>query len=83
MDGVSTINSETKTTAATKQARTSKTVDDLEPLAVTVTEAMRLMGTRDKRVIYGMIQRGEVKARKIGRMFFISYASMKELMGEA
>ena len=83
MEGVSTINSETKTAAATKRARKTKTVDDLEPIAVTVTEAMRLMGVRDNRIIYGMIRRGEIKARKIGRMFFISYASMKELMGEA
>ncbi|KFJ04865.1 helix-turn-helix domain-containing protein [Bifidobacterium thermacidophilum] len=90
MEGVvSLIDHAAKTTTAPKQpkqakrTRKTKTVDDLEPIAVTVTEAMRLMGTRDNRIIYGMIRRGEVKARKIGRMFFISYASMKELMGEA
>lgn len=58
MEGVSAISNSTKPTTTPKRARTSKTVDDLEPIAVTVTEAMRLMGLRDNKSIYAMIRRG-------------------------
>lgn len=49
----------------------------LTPLSVSVQEATRLLGFNDTKSTYRLIHQGEVKARKSGRIFLVSYASLK------
>lgn len=54
-----------------------------EPLYVSVTEAKRLLGFKDRRTIYKLIRRGYLKARKINdKTFRVNYASIKAFTGE-
>lgn len=52
-----------------------------EPLTVTVAEAARLLGVKDRRTIYGLIYSGRLKARKANRSYLINYASLKRFAG--
>lgn len=51
--------------------------DSLVPLSVSVPEATRLLGFKDTKSTYRLIHQGAVKARKSGRIFLVSYASLK------
>lgn len=51
--------------------------DGLTPLSVSVPEATRLLGFKDTKSTYRLIHQGAVKARKSGRIFLVSYASLK------
>lgn len=54
-----------------------------EPLYVSVTEAKRLLGFKDRRTIYKLIHRGQLKARKINdKTFRVNYASIKAFARE-
>lgn len=53
-------------------------IQELEPLSVTVQQAARLLGLSDRKSVYALIRRGDIKARKSGRMFLVSYASLKK-----
>lgn len=48
-----------------------------EPLSVSVPEATRLLGFKDTKSTYRLIHQGAVKARKSGRIFLVSYSSLK------
>lgn len=52
-----------------------------EPLTVTVAEAARLLGFKDRRTIYGLIHTGRLKARKANRSYMVNYASLKRFAG--
>lgn len=52
------------------------TAPELEPISVSVPEATRLLGFRDSKSTLKLIQ-GKIKARKTGRIFLVSYASLK------
>lgn len=50
---------------------------NLEPISVTITEATRLLGFKDSKTVYNLIYQGKIKARKVGRVYLVSYASLK------
>ncbi|GDY88747.1 helix-turn-helix domain-containing protein [Bifidobacterium bifidum] len=50
----------------------------LEPLAVTISEATRLLGFKDTKSTYNLIHQGKIRARKSGRIYLVSYASLKK-----
>lgn len=52
----------------------------LEPLAVPVPEAARLLGVSPA-LVYELIGRGEVKAIRLGRRLVVPVASLQELIG--
>lgn len=52
----------------------------LEPLAVTVPEAARLLGV-SAALVYEMIARGELKAVRLGRRLVVPIANLRELIG--
>lgn len=52
-------------------------IGNLTPLSVSVPEATRLLGFKDTKSTYRLIHEGLVKARKSGRIFLVSYASLK------
>lgn len=50
---------------------------------VSVTEATRLLGYKDRRTVYKLIRRGQVKARKVNDgQYRINLASLKAFAGE-
>lgn len=53
------------------------TAPELEPISVGVPEATRLLGFRDSKSTLKLIHQGKIKARKTGRIFLVSYASLK------
>jgi len=55
--------------------------NDLEPLAVTVKSACRLLDVGDT-TIWAMIKDGRLKGFKIGGKRLIEYASLKALISE-
>lgn len=54
----------------------------LEPLAVTVPEAARLLGV-SAALVYEMIARGELKALRLGRRLVVPIASLRALIEAA
>lgn len=52
-------------------------VSIIEPLSVTAVQAAELLGFKDTKSIYRLIHEGELKARKSGRIYLISYKSLK------
>jgi len=52
----------------------------LEPLAVTVPEAARLLGVSPA-LAYELIARGDLKAVRLGRRLVVPVASLRELLG--
>lgn len=55
---------------------------NLEPLAVSVKEATRMLGYKDPDCIRDLIHAGKLKATKPGRIYLVSYRSLREFMGE-
>lgn len=53
---------------------------NLEPISVTIAEATRLLGFKDSKTVYNLIYQGKIKARKAGRVYLVSYASLKKLI---
>lgn len=53
---------------------------ELDPISVTVAEATELLGFKDPKTTYKLIHSGLIKARKIGRIYLVSYASLKKLI---
>ena len=53
----------------------------LDPIAVSVPEATHMLGFKDKRVIESLIRNGEIKARKVGRVWRVNLKSLYEYMG--
>ena len=53
---------------------------NLEPISVTIAEATRLLGFKDSKTVYNLIYQGKIKARKVGRVYLVSYASLKKLI---
>ena len=51
---------------------------NLEPISVTI--ATRLLGFKDSKTVYNLIYQGKIKARKVGRVYLVSYASLKKLI---
>lgn len=51
-----------------------------EPLSVSVPEATRLLGFKDTKTTYKLIHEGKVRARKVGRIFLVSYSSLKSFI---
>lgn len=49
----------------------------MEPISVSVPEATRLLGFRDTKSTLKLIHQGKIKARKTGRIFLVSYTSLK------
>lgn len=43
-------------------------------------EATRLLGFKDSKTVYNLIYQGKIKARKVGRVYLVSYASLKKLI---
>ena len=62
-------------TAARQQYR------ELDPIAVSVPEATRMLGFKDMRVVDRLIRNGDIKARKIGRVWRVNVKSLYEYMG--
>lgn len=52
-------------------------INTIEPLSVTAKQAAELLGFKDIKSIYRLIHEGELKARKAGRIYIISYKSLK------
>lgn len=52
----------------------------LTPVSVKIPEAARLLGFRDSKTIYRLIQAGKLKARKVGRNYLVSYKSIVKLI---
>ncbi|MFT8705043.1 helix-turn-helix domain-containing protein [Bifidobacterium aquikefiricola] len=46
------------------------------PLSVSVPEAQRLLGFKDPKIIYRLVREGKLRARKTGRVWIVSYASL-------
>lgn len=53
-----------------------------EPVSVKVSEAARMLGLSDPKTIYGLIHTGQLKARKVGRIYLVNVHSIKALAGE-
>lgn len=51
-----------------------------DPISVTVAEATGLLGFKDAKSTYQLIHEGKIKARKIGRIYLVSYTSLKKLI---
>ncbi|WP_338323316.1 helix-turn-helix domain-containing protein [Bifidobacterium callitrichidarum] len=49
----------------------------VEPLSVTVAQAAELLGFKDTKSVYRLIREGYIRARKSGRIYLVSYASLK------
>ena len=54
---------------------------ELDPIAVSISEATHMLGFKDKRVIERLIRNGEIKARKVGRVWRVNLKSLYEYMG--
>jgi len=54
----------------------------LEPLAVTVPEAARLLGVSPA-LAYELIARGDLNAVRLGRRLVVPVASLRDLIGTA
>lgn len=54
---------------------------ELDPIAVSVPEATRMLGFKDMRVVDRLIRNGDIKARKIGRVWRVNLKSLYEYMG--
>ena len=54
-----------------------------EPLAVSVSDAARLLGFKDSRAVYNLIRTGQLKAKKASRTYLVVYRSLKAFLGEA
>ena len=54
----------------------------LDPIAVSVPEATRMLGFKDRRVVESLICDGEIKARKVGRVWRVNVKSLYEYMVE-
>ena len=53
---------------------------NLEPISVTIAEATRLLGFKDSKTVYNLIYQGKIKSRKHGRVYLVSYVSLKKLI---
>lgn len=53
----------------------------LDPIAVSVPEATQMLGFKDMRVVDRLIRNGDIKARKIGRVWRVNVKSLYEYMG--
>ncbi|MBT1166463.1 helix-turn-helix domain-containing protein [Bifidobacterium simiarum] len=53
------------------------TTSYIEPISVTATQAAELLGFKDTKSIYRLVREGELRARKSGRIYLISYKSLK------
>lgn len=53
-----------------------------KPLTVSVAEAARLLGFKDRRAVYNLIHAGKIQARKANRTYVVSYESLKKFAGE-
>lgn len=51
--------------------------DQLKPLLVNASEAMRLLDIRDPRVLNRLIRDGSIHAVRVGNRWKINYASLK------
>ncbi|WP_428994392.1 helix-turn-helix domain-containing protein [Bifidobacterium pullorum] len=45
-------------------------------------EAAKMLGLSDPKTIYGLIHTGQLKARKVGRIYLVNFRSLKALVGE-
>lgn len=53
---------------------------ELDPIAVSVPEATRMLGFKDRRVVNRLIHNKDIKARKIGRVWRVNLKSLYEYM---
>lgn len=58
------------------------TKTNIEPISVSVADAARLLGIKDRRTIYKLIHQGKIKARQMDRAYLVNYASLKAFAGE-
>lgn len=54
---------------------------NLEPLSVSIMEATRLLGFKDPKSVRNLIRSGDLHACKVGRIYLVSYESLKEFVG--
>ena len=54
---------------------------NLEPLSVSIMEATRLLGFKDPKSVRNLIRSGDLPACKAGRIYLVSYKSLKEFVG--
>ena len=54
---------------------------NLEPLSVSIMEATRLLGFKDPKSVRNLIRSGDLHACKAGRIYLVSYESLKEFVG--
>ncbi|MBM6695536.1 helix-turn-helix domain-containing protein [Bifidobacterium pullorum subsp. saeculare] len=54
----------------------------LEPVAVKVGVAAELLGLSDVKTVYSLIKSGQLRARKVGRLYLVSTKSIRALIGE-
>lgn len=64
-----------------KIVRTEAATATLEPLAVRIPTAMRLIGVR-RSTVYALIKAGELRTVKLGRATLITMSSLRRLIGE-
>lgn len=57
----------------------NRTADWLEPIAVKVPEAARLLSV-SRGTMYNLIATGQIKARKTGRVILVNYRSLTDYM---
>lgn len=52
-----------------------------EQLAVTVSDAARMMGLKDNRTVRHLMRNGELKGRKVGRIYLVTVRSIRDYLG--
>ena len=55
---------------------------DDEPLSVKVPVAAKMLGVSDLKTIYGWIDKGFLKAVKVGRIYLVNVKSIHALVGD-
>lgn len=55
---------------------------DYQPVAVKVGTAAKMLGLSDTKTVYGLIHTGQLKARKVRRLYLVNVNSIKALVGE-
>lgn len=56
--------------------------NNIEPITVSVSEAARLLGVKDRRTVYRLIREGRIKARRMQRTYLVNYRSLRAFAGE-
>ncbi|WP_418427045.1 helix-turn-helix domain-containing protein [Bifidobacterium pullorum] len=56
--------------------------NEYRPVAVKVGVAAKMLGLSDVKTVYTLIHTGQLKARKVGRLYLVNVRSIEALAGE-